>query len=421
MHIIQSPLFDFEAFISQKDNNRLLKVLEALPSEKLLLALEQEHWTGRKGYSVRGMWAALIAGLISQCHTLADVVRLLKRDKETRLICGFSKDNMPGEDALSRFLKKLVKHAVLFDGFIQDLVNQLRELLPGFGAKLAVDSTDILAYANGYREHPADMDARWGAKKKGHGKAKGKTEGEKKKGEKKEPEVYYWFGYKLHLVIDALYELPLTFILTPANEADTTYLKPLLQKAKADQEQTRPEIVITDKGYDSQENNTYVYKDCKATPIIPIRERKDAQLTDICNAQGTPVCSCGLAMIYWGRDGNYLKYRCPYALGKAECKSRFRCSSSPYGYVLKLPIAEDVRRHPPVPRESRKWARLYKMRSAVERVNSRVKELLGLGNITVRGMLKVTVRSALSLLVMLAAAVSMAKERRYQEIRSLIT
>jgi transposase len=421
MHIIQPPLFDFEAFISQKDNNRLLKVLEVLPSEKLLIALEQEHWTGRKGYSVRGMWAALVAGLINQCQTIADVVRFLKRDKESRLICGFSKDDMPGEDALGRFLKKLVKYTALFDEFIQNLVNKLRELLPGFGAKLAVDSTDILAYANGYGEHPADTDARWGAKKKGNSKAKDKAQAEKKKGEKKEPEVYYWFGYKLHLVIDALYELPLAFILTPANEADTTYLKPLLQKARVDQEKMRPEMVMADKGYDSQENNAFVYQECKAIPLIPIRERKDAQLPDICNAQGTPLCSCGLSMVYWGRDGNYLKYRCPYALGKAECKSRFRCSSSPYGYVLKLPIAEDVRRHPPVPRESKKWERLYKMRTAVERVNSRVKELLGLGDITLRGIQKVTVRSALSLLIMLAAAVSMAEVHQYQDIRSLVT
>ena len=92
MHMIHSPLFDFEAFISQKENNCLVKTLEALPAEKLLIALEQEHWTGRKGYSVRGMWSALIAGLLYNYHSLADVVRLLKRDKETRLICGFSKD-----------------------------------------------------------------------------------------------------------------------------------------------------------------------------------------------------------------------------------------------------------------------------------------------------------------------------------------
>ncbi len=126
-------------------------------------------------------------------------------------------------------------------------------------------------------------------------------------------------------------------------------------------------------------------------------------------------------MVYWGRDGNYLKYRCPYALGKAECKSRFRCSSSLYGYVLKLPLAGDVRRHPPVPRESKKWGRLFKMRTAVEQVNSRVKALLGLGEITFRGIRKMTVRSALSLLIMLAAAVSMAQERKYQAIRNLVT
>jgi len=88
---------------------------------------------------------------------------------------------------------------------------------------------------------------------------------------------------------------------------------------------------------------------------------------------------------------------------------------------LKLPIAQDVRRHPPVPRESTKWVRLYKLRTAVERVNSRVKELSGLGEITLRGIKKVTVKSALSLLIMLAAAVSMAKEHQYQEIRSLVT
>jgi transposase len=422
MHSIQSPLFDFEAFIKEKSQSRLVGILEVLPAEKLLLVLEREHWTGRKGYSVRGMWSALIAGLLYNCHSLADVVRLLERDKETRLICGFSKDDMPGEDALGRFLKKLVKHVDLFEECIRDMVNRLQELLPGFGAKLAVDSTDILAYSNGHRQHPSDVDAGWGAKKKSNSRGEGETgENTKVKGRQKE-NIYYWFGYKLHLLIDALYELPLAFVLTPANEADTTHMKPLLQKAGLDKKaKTNLEAVITDKGYDSQENNTFVYKDCKAAPIIPVRERKDAQLADICNAKGTPLCSCGLAMVYWGRDGNYLKYRCPHALGKAECKSRFKCTSSPYGYVLKLPIAADVRRHPPVPRESKKFQRLYKMRTAVERVNSRLKDLLGLNQITVRGIAKVTVRSALSLLVMLAAAVSMAKEHKYQEIRSLVT
>src|SRR4030042_4334540 len=125
MHIIQPALFDFEAFIVSKDNNRLVRVLEALPSEKLIMTLEKEEWTGRKGYSVRGMWSALIAGLLYQCHSLADVVRLLKRDKDTRMVCGFSRDNLPSEDALGRFLKNLVQQEALLEECFDNLATSL--------------------------------------------------------------------------------------------------------------------------------------------------------------------------------------------------------------------------------------------------------------------------------------------------------
>lgn len=412
MHIIQTPLFDFEAFIAKKDNDRLAMVLEAIPAEGLLSALEKEHWTGRKGYSVRGMWSALIAGVLKQANSLADVVRLLERDKDTRLVCGFSQDNIPSHDALSRFLKKLAEHEDLLEKCFSELVKEARGNLPEFGDKLAVDSTDIKAYANGHRKIPSDPDARWGAKGASHHGAPAKD---------KQRETYYWFGYKLHLVVDALYELPVSFKLTAANESDITQMESLLKKAGADQPESRPEAVIADKGYDSQDNNQFIFEKCHSAPIIPIRERAGEQLPDICNAKGTPLCSCGLAMAYWGRDGNYLKYRCPEVVGKAVCSSRFKCTASSYGYVLKLPIADDPRRHPPIPRESQKWQRLYKLRSSVERVNSRIKELLGLGAITLRGKAKVAVKALLSLLVMLAAAVAMAYRNRFAEMRVLVT
>ncbi len=424
MHIIQAPLFDFEAFIADKGNDRLTMILEAIPAERLIAALERDHWTGRKGYSVRGMWSALIAGVLYQCESVAAVARLLERDKDVRMVCGFSKDNLPGEDALERFLKKLARHEKLLEECFTGLVERLRELLPGFGAKLAVDSTNIEAYSNGHRKNPSDPDARWGAKGAGHhGGPKANSEAGGKAGVRKgkKRDLYWWFGYKLHMVVDAVYELPVSFIVTPANEADTSQMKALLAKAVPEKSKARLEAVITDKGYDSQDNNRLVFLEYKAAPIIPIREREDAQLPDICNAKGTPTCSCGLEMAYWGRDGNYLKYRCPEAAGKGKCQSRFKCTDSPYGYVLKLPIMQDPRRHPPVPRETKKWERLYRLRTSVERVNSRVKELLGLGQITVRGIAKVTARSLLSLLVMLAAAVGMAQRHRLKELRVLVS
>jgi transposase, IS5 family len=413
MHIIQSPLFDFEAFIAKKSNDRLAMVLEALPAEGLIATLEKEHRTGRKGYSVRGMWSALIVGLLMQAHSLTDVLRLLERDKDVRIVCGFSRDDIPSHDAMCRFLKKLVGHADLLEKCFTDLVKESRQLLPGFGTKLAVDSTDIKAYSNGHRQNPSDKEARWGAKGGSHHSGPGKKD--------KQLDLYYWFGYKLHLVVDAVYELPVSFLLTPANESDTQQMTALLKKAGADQEETKPQAVIADKGYDSESNSKFIFNECHAAPIIPIRERHGEQLPDICNAKGTPLCSCGLEMAYWGKDGNYLKYRCPQAVGKGECKSMFRCTSSHYGYVLKLPIATDPRRHPSVPRETKKWQRLYRMRTAIERVNSRMKQLLGLGKITVRGIGKVIVRATLSLLVMLAAGVGMAQRQRFKEVRNLVT
>ncbi len=423
MHIIQPPLFDFEAFILAKGNDRLVIVLEALNAERLITTLERERWTGRKGYSIRGMWAVLIAGVLYQCESLAETVRLVKGNKEVRIVCGFpGKDEVPSEDALGRFLEKLVSHEQSVEECFEGLVEKLHQLLPGFGQKLVVDSTEIRAYSSGYRTKKSDTDARWGAKggSEPHQNVKSETDSEADVKKGKKHDLYYWFGYKLHLLVDGIYELPVSFSLTPANESDTEQLPVLLEKARLERPEARPEAVIGDKGYDSRNNNDNVYKKYHAVPIIPIREREGAQLPDICNAKGTPTCGCGLEMVFWGRDGNYLKYRCPSVLGKGVCTALSPCTSSPYGYVLKLSISDDVRRHPPVPRESKKWERLYRLRSAIERVNSRVKGLLGLGQITVRGIAKVTVRTLLSLLVMVAIGVGMAQRHRFKEVRTLV-
>ena len=141
---------------------------------------------------------------------------------------------------------------------------------------------------------------------------------------------------------------------------------------------------------------------------------------------GTPLCTTGFPMTFWGRDGGYLKYRCPQeATGLFSCladhKGTDRCSLSPYGQVIKLNMKDDPRRYVPVPRETKKWKRLYKRRSAVERVNSRLKENLLLDELRVRGMSKVKVRIGLNLLVMLAIAVGMAERERLKDCRRILS
>ena len=95
-------------------------------------------------------------------------------------------------------------------------------------------------------------------------------------------------------------------------------------------------------------------------------------------------------------------------------------SPSAYGRVLKVPIAEDVRRFPGLSRDSHKWRRLYRKRSACERVNARLKNYLLLDQQRVRGKGKVTMQVLMSLLVMLASAISMAKLDKLEGVRRIV-
>jgi hypothetical protein len=77
----------------------------------------------------------------------------------------------PSVDACYRFTRKLREHKALLDTAIAQVVMSLREQLPEFGEKVAVDGSDLPAYANEQRyvskggrlrEKFSDPDASWG-------------------------------------------------------------------------------------------------------------------------------------------------------------------------------------------------------------------------------------------------------------------
>ena len=129
-----------------------------------------------------------------------------------------------------------------------------------------------------------------------------------------------------------------------------------------------------------------------------------------------------LEMGFWGYDNGCLKYRCPAKFKKGvTCPLRVPCRPlAGYGHVVKLRMKKDYRRLTAVPRETGKWRRLYKKRSAVERVNGRLKEHLLVDDLRVRGIGKTKVRLGLSLLVLLAGAVAMASRDRRGEVRRIV-
>ena len=239
----------------------------------------------------------------------------------------------------------------------------------------------------------------------------------------------YWFGYLLHLVVDCETELPVSFELTPANANESPYFEPLLEDLKRKHKPVaeRTEAVMADAGYDSKNSCEYVLNEYEALPIIKLRltQDKDAicQAADsLCTELGTQLCPSEHKMVYDGRDGNYLKWRCPLACGKADsCKCMGRCTASAYGAVRKVAIAEDPRRYPGLWRQSKKWSRLYRHRTAVERVNGRLKDFLLLDQLTVRGLEKVRLHATMGLVMMLAGAWAMVGAEKVERARRIVS
>jgi hypothetical protein len=66
------------------------------------------------------------------------------------------------------------------------------------------------------------------------------------------------------------------------------------------------------------------------------------------------------------------------------CPSLARCTQGSYGKCVRVKRDIDLRRFPAIPRATQQFERLYKGRTAVERINGRIKVFWGAddGNIT---------------------------------------
>jgi len=427
-YVRQGTLFSFEDFVAGfDDNERLVLTLSELPDERLQRYLELERKPAHGPDPCLVMWRCLIAKFVYQIRCYSELIRELKRNGSLRRLVGIERiEEVPAAWDFSRFLRKLSspQGLALLAEMFEQLVAQLTAALPGMGQHLAVDATAVRAYSNELRREKSDGDARWSARPK---RQRRRPAGSGQV----EEYLDYWFGYQVHLIVDCQTELPVACEVTAANENETTHFEPMLQRLQRHHEPLvrRTEAIMADAGYDSSDNCRYVLSELQALPVIKMRltqKRQDrdqpfAGATSLCNELGTQLCDSGHKMVYAGRDRDYLKWRCPVACGKAQrCTAFGRCSASAYGTVRKISIWEDPRRFPGLARESKKWTRLYRKRTAAERVNARLKDWLLLDELTLRGMAKVTMHASVSLLVMLAGAQAMVTADQLERVRQVV-
>ena len=122
-----------------------------------------------------------------------------------------------------------------------------------------------------------------------------------------------------------------------------------------------------------------------------------------------------MAYVGYDQERGTVKYRCPARHEGWDCPSDEQCNSTrTAGLSARIPCALDLRRFPPIPRATKEFERLYKGRTAVERVNARLKIFWGADDGNVTGARRFHGLVGAVMVVQLAFATLLAKAPRWE-------
>jgi len=345
---------------------------------RLIEELEATRWTGRPGYPIRTMIGLALAKSLYALPTWTRVVALVEDHWRLQRVLG-CEGKPPSKWAAYRFAEKLRDNGEKVECCIDSVVEGLKAKLPTYGTDLAIDASDMPAYANGQRyvskdseverNWHTDPDASWG-----HRSAVSTRRGGG------------FFGYRLHMATCAATDLPVAWTVETAKANETRFVADLLDTAK--RRGAMAATAAMDKGYDQNR----VYEDCAerdCLPLIPLRATPAVKRGE----HRPPTCSHG-KWKFAGADRRRgaTKWRCP--TGKCKPASTW--------------VAAD-RLHPLIPRETKRWKAGYRKRAAVEREFGRLKTSWGLKPLRVRGLERVRLHADLTVLTKLACALSRAR------------
>lgn len=394
MYIRQTTLFSFEEIIKFQQQTRLELILSQIDISKLSKKLRKSSTSrGPSGYEPDVLIYSLIAMQIEKIQNIKQLVHKLKENPVLRYSCGFHVlGKVPSEATFSRFLDKLENSGEL-EQLFHDLVLKAKELNIIDGDCVSIDSTKLNSYeAARPKKYIIDdgTNPNWGMKRDTNGNN------------------IRWFGWKLHILCDSKSELPMDILVTPASNYDGTMALPLIEQFFQNYKDTfKPTYYAMDSAYDLDYVYRAIVNEYNGMPIIAYNPRASYAPPEGLNEDFNPLCSGGYKLVYWGKDGNYLKFRCPHALGKLNCPHGMNwCSSSNYGFTLKVNYKENPRYYGYPLRYSDSWQKEYDKRTSVERCNSRLKCYLNLDNVRSRGIKKVKVHALLNCIALIAGTVA---------------
>jgi len=404
MNIRQSCIFSFEDAMKMQPKSRLEKIIDTLDLKPVLTKLNKpgEIKAGPKPYPAYAMLNALIAMRLENMNTFTKLVERLTYDPHLRYICGFEPfGTAPSKSCFSRFYAKLAKSDCL-EILFSSLVKQAEEKALLDLSSVAIDASKVEAYEKSVPRKNVVRDgisADWGIKSDTNGNP------------------IKWFGYKLHIATDVKSGLPIAMKVTPANNHDSSVAMDLVTQCCTNTHH-KIEYFLMDSGYDHREIYSLIKEKYHAQAIIALNKRGAKQPEAGLDWDGTPICSAGYKMVYWGSYKGVNKFRCPHVLGKCDCPfGSAWCSDSNYGMVVKTRVKDDPRLFSTPHRGSENWQKLYNKRTYSERCFSRFKENLGLETgLSVRKINKVKTHAYLCAITMIASVIAVNQDNNTQSL-----
>ena len=399
MHIaITKPLFAWDCLQDSPTLATIKEFLIAVPDAKLLDMLRQSRGRGRDDYPPHVLWGVVLLRIALRHPTVEATLAELKRNEPLRRLIGIEEESgVPHAWNVSRFLDVLGQepHLSQMRRIFDSMVVRLGLAVPDLGQHTAGDSTALHARRKGDKAAKAEV-------------AEGlpQPSGGKKEyfdDEGKVTKIVEWFGYKLHLLVDAKHEMVLAYQVTTAHAADCKSLPDLIEQGQANLPDDRIETLAYDKAADDHESHRVLNK-VGIRPVIQNRRLwkdqteqmlpgHDGTSNIVYDEAGTvycydrtslPIVRQKMAYIGYEPQRETIKYRCPARHEDWCCPHDAVCNAGKsYGKTVRVDRAIDLRRFPPIPRATKKFERLYKGRTSVERVNARLKIFWGIddGNI----------------------------------------
>ena len=276
-----------------RDAAQVAALLDSPEITGLIIELETTRWTGRPGYPLRAMVGLALVKCLYTLPTWTRAVALVRDHAGLRDVLG----TVPYVDAAYRFTAKLRKHGDMLSDCIGRVLAALHEAKPEMGETIAIDGSDLPAYANGQkyvsrggalRKRFSDPDATWGHRSSISTRSGGG-----------------YYGYKVHSAVCAVTGLPLAWQVETAKDSEIPLAPVLLDAANA--RGFTPGVAVLDRGYDTEALYALL-EDRGIRPVIPLRMTPAVKR----GLASPPKCNHG-TWTFAGSDPkrSASKWRCP--------------------------------------------------------------------------------------------------------------